>query len=162
MWWRLTRADYNRRKGEQNRKAFQRIVKGGEVPGLLAYLGRTPVGWCSVGPRERFPALDRSRVLARVDGEPVWSIVCFFIAREYRRRGMTLRLIGAAADFARRRGARLLEAYPVQGAGPGRKTADAFAYTGFDSAFRAAGFTEAVRRSPHRAVYRLPLSRPQE
>ncbi len=157
MWWRLPRAQYNREKGDGNRKALKRLVERGEVPGILAYRGGTAVGWCSVGPRDSYPALDRSRVLARVDREPVWSIVCFFIARGYRRQGMTRELITAAAELARKKGARILEAYPVQaGSAP---TADAFAFTGLSSAFAAAGFTEAARRSPRRAVYRLSLSR---
>jgi GNAT superfamily N-acetyltransferase len=157
MWWKLPRAQYNRQKGEGNRKALRAIVTRGEPPGILAYRGGTPVGWCALGPRDSYPALERSRVLARVDGEPVWSVVCFFIARGCRGQGLTRELIAAAARLARKKGARILEGYPVEASGA--RTPDAFAFTGLSTAFLAAGFTEAARRSPRRAVYRLLLSR---
>lgn len=157
MWWRLPRSEFNARKGEGNRRALKKLVDAGTVPGIIAYDGERPVGWCSVAPREDFPALARSRVLARVDDEPVWSIVCFFVAKDFRRRGLTGRLVKAAARHARANGARIVEAYPIASAESGMP--DAWAYTGFESVFAKAGFTEAARRSPRRAVWRLRVGR---
>src|SRR3712207_7681510 len=79
MWWRLRRSEYERQKGQGNRAALKDIVDSGEIPGILAYAEGQPVGWCSVAPRERFPVLERSRVLKRIDEEPVWSVVCLFV-----------------------------------------------------------------------------------
>lgn len=155
MYWRLRRSEFNAGKGEGNRRAMQRIVRSGEIPGLLAYEGKTAVGWCSVAPRERFSALGRSRILKPVDDQSVWSVVCFYIAKPYRRMGVTVALLRAAADYARSQGAKILEGYPVE---PKEgKTPDVFAYTGLSSAFREAGFEEAARRSPTRPVMRLKL-----
>jgi GNAT superfamily N-acetyltransferase len=153
MWWRLTQSRFNGQKGAGNRRALKRLVDAGDVPGILAYDGDRPVGWCSVGPRDGFPALDRSRVLGRVDAQQAWSIVCFFVAKDCRKRGITEKLIKAAVSHARRKGAAIIEAYPVSPGANGMP--DAWAYTGFESAFTRAGFTEAVRRSPRRAVWRL-------
>jgi GNAT superfamily N-acetyltransferase len=105
-----------------------------------------------VAPRDEFEGLERSRVLARVDDAAVWSLVCFFIARDMRRTGVTRKLIDEAVRHAKKKGARIVEAYPIEPGAGG--TADAFAYTGIASTFKAAGFTEAARRSPRRAVYR--------
>jgi GNAT superfamily N-acetyltransferase len=157
MWWRLSRGDFNSSKGEDNRRALKRIVDSGEVPGILAYRDGRAVGWCSVAPRERFTALERSRVLKRIDGRPVWSIVCFFVAKKERKQGLTRALILAAADYARASGALVVEGYPVEPRS-GRYP-DAFAYTGFASAFLAAGFTVAARPSDRRSIYRLALSK---
>jgi GNAT superfamily N-acetyltransferase len=156
MWWRLPRPRFNAGKGDGNRRAMRKLVHDGEVPGILAYDGQRPVGWCSVAPRERFPGLERSRVLARVDGEPVWSIVCFFVARDMRHAGVTAALIEEAVRYAKKNGARIVEGYPVEPTESGM--ADAFAFTGLASAFRKAGFTEAARRSPRRAVFRVSFS----
>ncbi len=101
MWWRLPRRDFARLKGDGTRRALKRIVARGPAPGIIAYDGDRPVGWCCVGPREDFPLLERSRVLARVDDEPVWSIVCFFVARDHRRKGLTRKLVAAAVSYAR-------------------------------------------------------------
>lgn len=99
-WWRLSRSEFSRSSAAERKQALQGIVTSGQVPGILAYLDERPGAWCSLGPRESYPALDRSRILARVDDQPVWSIVCFFVAREYRRRGLLVPLIQAAVEYA--------------------------------------------------------------
>jgi GNAT superfamily N-acetyltransferase len=155
MYFRLNRAEFERRQGASNRRALRRLVSAGRTPGLIAYVDRVPAGWVALAPREEFPLLSRSRILQPVDDRPVWSVVCFFIERAYRRRGLTVALLREAAAFARRRGAKCLEGYPVdptKGALP-----DAFAYHGLAAAFQNAGFREVARRSPTRPIMRLEL-----
>ncbi len=154
MWWRLSRAQFARRHGNRNRLAMKRIVDAGAIPGIIAYSGTVPIGWCSSGPRESFPALERSRVLKRVDDLPVWSIVCFFVTRPWRTKGVTVQLIEAAINYARKHGARVIEAYPFD---PRKRQPDAFVWTGLASAFRQAGFIEVLRRSPARPIMRRYL-----
>ncbi len=152
MYWRLPRSEFEKQKGAGNRRAFKRLVGSGKPPGILAYRDGRPVGWCAVGPRESYPVLERSRTLARLDDRPVWSVTCLFVVRPDRRRGLSVELLRAAASHARRRGARLLEGYPVE-ARTGRLP-DAFAWTGLPAAFRQAGFVEVARRSPTRPFMR--------
>ena len=152
MYWRRAARDYRSGQGAGNRRALLRLVKSGKAHGLIAYDGREPIGWLSLGPREHFPRLEGSRILSPVDGQPVWSVTCLFIARAHRRRGLSVRLLDAAAAYAARRGARLLEGYPQ--AAEGRHLPEAFAWTGIDSAFAAAGFAEVARRSPTRPIMR--------
>jgi len=154
MWWRLPHAQWLSQKGEANRNAMQKLVKTGSVPGLMAYSDGQPVGWCALAPRQDYPRFNKSRVLKPVDVQPVWSVTCFFVAREFRRRGITRQLLEAAAKFARQHGARILEGYPIE---PKRKQPDAFVYTGLASAFRQAGFREVARRSPARPIFRRKL-----
>lgn len=155
MWWRMKRSDFHRASGEQRRRAMKTIVESGSVPGVLAYAGREPVGWVSVAPREDFPVLGRSRVLKPVDNTPVWSVVCFFVRSDFRRRGMTEELLRAAIDHARRGGGRVVEGYPVD-----TETDDApgtSVFTGVASAFRRVGFRECARRSKRRPVMRYSI-----
>ncbi len=152
MWWRLRRSQFEKQKGAGNRRAMKRIVNAGGVPGLLAYQNGAPIGWCSVAPRNDFDVLARSRVLAPVDQQPVWSIVCFFVARPYRRQGITVKLLRAAIQYAGQHGARIVEGYPVV---PKKgRMLDVFAYTGLVSAFEKAGFREVARRSETRPIMR--------
>jgi GNAT superfamily N-acetyltransferase len=130
---------------------LRRLVAGGAVPGLLAYAGREPVGWCAIAPRDEYPRLGRSRTLAPVDDRAVWSITCFFVRRGWRGKGVTRALVDAAVEHVRKRGGRLVEAYPVD---PRGATADAWLYTGLASTFLRAGFREVARRSPTRPIVR--------
>ena len=95
-----------------------------------------------------------SKVMAPVDDRPVWSVVCFFVTKEWRGRGVTVRLLRAAARYAAAHGATLLEGYPI--AAKSRQSA-AFVWTGLASAFEAAGFEEVARRSPTRPIFRRAL-----
>jgi len=156
MWWRLPAPEWKRGKGESNRRALQALVRRNVPIGVVAYRGREPAGWCAVAPRADLPRLERSRVLAPVDDTPVWSVTCFYVARPYRRGGLSTRLIEAAVKFARSRGARLVEGYPVD-LRAGKSIADAWAFTGFASSFRAAGFREVERRSKTRPIMRRAL-----
>jgi GNAT superfamily N-acetyltransferase len=152
MWWRITRSEFNKCYGEANRLALKEIVESGRVPGILAYLADRPVGWCSVAPREEFPVLDRSPTLKRVDDEPVWSIVCFFVASQYRRQGMTKALIEAAIEYAKENGASIIEAYPI--IPENIKDPRPQRFTGMISTFEEIGFREVARRSKIRPIVR--------
>jgi len=155
MFWRLKRSAFNSQKGEGNRNAMRALVAAGEVPGILAYADGAPVGWCAVAPREHYSALERSRILKPLDDQPVWSVSCFFIARPYRNRGVSVQLLKAAVAWVKERGGTLVEGYPVEPRkGP---MPAAFAWTGLASAFRKAGFTECARRSETRPIMRLAL-----
>ncbi len=155
MWFRQTNAQFAKGRGAANRRALRRLVEASVPTGLLAYVGREPVAWCALAPRADFTRLERSRVLKPVDERPAWAVPCFFVAPRFRRGGVTAALLAAAAAHAARRGATLLEGYPVE---PRRDPMpDLYGYHGIASAFRAAGFREAARRSPTRPFMRLEL-----
>ncbi len=141
------------RRADANRAELEALVAAGETPGLLAYRGNTPVGWISLGPRELYARLERSPVMKRVDDAPVWSIVCFVVPAEHRRRGVARALLDGAIAYARRHGATLLEAYPMD-RGP---SADETMWFGTKSMFDDAGFEEVARRKPQRPIVRLSL-----
>jgi GNAT superfamily N-acetyltransferase len=152
MWWRLPRSQFERQKGNKNKLALKRIVNSGEVPGILAYAEGKPIAWCSVGPREAFPTLKRSRILKRVDDRPVWSIVCLFVAKSDRNKGVSIKILRAAVDYAKKNGAKIVEGYPLE---PKKgRWPDAFIYTGHVSAFQKVGFVEVHRPSPTRPIMR--------
>lgn len=152
MHFRLLKPEFERGKGEANRRALRRLVQGGPPPGVLAYAGAEPVGWCAVAPRAAYPRLERSRAMRRLDDRPVWSVVCLFVAKAQRRRGVSVALLRGAAELAAAGGAEIVEGYPVEPRGASMP--DVFAWTGTASAFRAAGFAEAGRALPGRPIMR--------
>lgn len=152
MYWRLKRSVWDKQKGEKNRQALKEIVESGAPAGVLAYEGNKPVGWCAVAPRANFITLENSRVLKPVDDQPVWSVPCFFVAKEHRRSGITAQLLQGAVEYAQKRGAKVVEGYPQDPTT--ENMADVFAWTGFASAFKKAGFVEVARRSRTRPIMR--------
>ena len=157
MWWRLKRSEFAKRTGQKNKRMMKRIIDSGQVPGLLAYAEGNPVGWCSVATRETYPGLERSWTLKRIDNEPVWSVVCFFVAKPFRSRGLMISLLEAAVRYAKARGAKIVEGYPVEY--KRRRMSGSEGFTGVVSVFRRSGFVEALRRSTSRPIMRYLVSK---
>jgi GNAT superfamily N-acetyltransferase len=155
MFWRLRNREWELMRGEDNRAALRQLVDAGAMPGILAYVDGQAAGWCAIAPRSDYLRLSTSRILKPVDERPVWSAPCFFVARPFRRQGLTVALLRAAVEHARSQGAQIVEGYPVEPAAG--KVPDTFVYTGLASAFRQAGFVEVARRSPTRPVMRLSM-----
>ncbi len=157
MFWRQPREAWKARTRHSNQRKIRRLVKPGNAPGLLAYRDGKPVGWVSIAPRTELPRLNVSQYLKPIDDKKVWAVVCFYIRRGHRKSGVASALLAAAIESARRRGARIVEAYPVAGT-----TSSGDAWTGVPSMFSRAGFREAERRHPSRPIMRKsvrPLTR---
>jgi GNAT superfamily N-acetyltransferase len=137
-----------------NKEELHGLVRSGVVPGLVGYAGGSPVGWISLGPREQYLRLERSRVMKPIDDTPVWSIVCTYVAKVYRGKGYQHKLLAGAIDYARDQGVRMLEAYPVD---KPERSHDDFMFFGSRSLYERAGFHEVIRRSPTRVVMRRGL-----
>jgi GNAT superfamily N-acetyltransferase len=146
--WRLTSAAFQSSTKDERIAALEGLVER-EIPvGVLAYADGEPVGWCSVASRETYAGLERYRGLPRLDDEPVWSVTCFFVDRRHRRQGVTLGLLRAALAYARSRGARIVEGYPVE---PGLRL---YTYMGSPETFRKAGFRDVTPSGQTRRVMR--------
>lgn len=127
--------------------------------GLVAYLDGHPAGWCAVEPRCVYVHLRGGRVVfAGRDEDPddpgVWAATCFVTRVGYRRRGVSAALAAAAVGYARERGARALEGYPMIVL-PGQEITWGELHVGSRSIFADAGFTEVSRPTRRRAVMRI-------
>ena len=152
MSWRQSRADYDKNKGERNKRAMKQLVKKNEQLGIIAYSDKKPIGWCAVAPREQYVKLETSRVLKRIDDKPVWSIPCFFITKEFRRKGLSAELLKGVIAYCRKQGVEIVEAYPI--IPYSSEMPAAFAWTGILSSFKKAGFIEEKRWSKARPIVR--------
>lgn len=146
-------------RGAGNHSLLRSLVRGGRVPGLLAYRDGEPVGWVSVAPRTEFGRVLRSPITklppeARED-VTTWSIVCLFVPRANRRQGVARALIAGAVDRARDQGAVTVEGYPQDTGGQRRESSSL--YVGTVDLFAAAGFVEVARRVESRPVMELRL-----
>lgn len=161
-WWRQTSADFSRgveEEGAANRSLMHEVVEAGSEPGLLAYRDGTPVGWISVAPRPQYGRILRSRRIGpqpdEAADERVWSVVCFWIPRAERGKGVANELLKGAIEHAKERGAKQLEAYPVDTAS-GRQPAGNL-FTGTLAMFQRAGFHEVDQPRGSQLVMRRGL-----
>jgi GNAT superfamily N-acetyltransferase len=142
MFWR----DRSLGHGTPKKRAMGSLVRAGREPGLMAYDGREPVGWISVAPREDYGALLRSpQYRPQDEDEGVWSIVCFVVDKPRWGEGISAELLEGAVRHAKRRSAKVLEAYPHLS-----KTDD---YMGHVDLFLEHGFS-VVRKTKTRATLR--------
>ncbi len=161
-YFRVRGRDWTNATPAENREVLATAARRRDhAPGLVAYDEDVAVGWVSLGPREDYERLAYSKVLAPIDDEPVWSIVCFVVGRKSRGRGVAGDLLTAAIDYARAHGATTLEAYPVD-VPRGERISSASAFHGTLGMFKRAGFRVVERRrlnaaSPVRPIVRLGL-----
>jgi GNAT superfamily N-acetyltransferase len=135
-------------------------AKAETTTGLVAYLEGEPVGWCAVEPRSVYPRLQRNcrvpwegRAEDKTDGS-VWAVTCFVTRVGFRKRGISRALARASVDFARERGARAVEGYPMI-TEPGKDIMWGELHVGSRSIFADAGFAEVSRPSVRRFVMRI-------
>jgi GNAT superfamily N-acetyltransferase len=149
MYWRIGNG-YTRQPREKNRAAFQRVVKKGPPPGLLAFDGDVAVGWCQLTPRAALPWLDGAKRTRAVDDVPVWSITCFYVRSGYRRKGVSNALVAEALKVAKRAHAPAVEAYPMNAPR---------SFTGLITTFEKAGFKKVAQHVANRPIMRHDLAR---
>lgn len=143
-------------RSQANRASLKALVDAGHPPGLIGYRDKVPVGWVSIGPRAEYAKLKRSTVMKAVDDKPVWSVICFVVPSEYRGQGIARALLDGAIAYAKKQGAMLIEAYPVDKRG---RSGDDQMWFGAKSMYDSAGFKEVARRKPQRPIVRLQARR---
>ncbi len=159
MLWRLSSSAYGSLDSAGRKEALKAIVDAGTPVGIIGYLDGSPIGWCSIAPRETYSRLERSTSIERVDNQPTWSVVCFYLDRSARGQGLTARLLEAAVHYAFAQGARVVEGYPVepeQDADGQWRPARSYRFMGYASSFLKAGFHDATPAGSRRRVMRYP------
>lgn len=149
MWWREER---DRRPMQPRSAAAEQVVEHGPPPGLIAYDGDTPVGWCAVAPRAAYPRLNTAQGTHPLDDDldRTWVVSCFFVPEQWRGRGVSRTLLAAAVDFAYEHGAAAVEGVPIDPDVVHRSPGGS--YTGTLPLFLTAGFTEVARPTPKARV----------
>lgn len=154
MYYRLSKAEFLEGKADGgNKEAMQSLVQSNLPTGILAFYEGLPVAWCAFAPREHFLKLEKSRVHKRIDNQPVWSIPCFFVAKNFRRQGISVALLKGVIGYAQAQGIKIIEAYPTI---PTTETLpDSFAWIGLYKSFERAGFEIVDRTSKNRPMVRF-------
>lgn len=156
---RLSAQEIRERGGEDRYEAMCSLAREKIAPGVIAYLGDQPVGWCSISPRAQIPKLENSKLIRPVDDLRVWSIICMVVRGGYRRRGVNRQMVLGVLEYAKSLGAPAVEAYPVDPEGRMDLT---MAFVGTRKMFEEAGFevvgvSDAVASRMPRLIMRKTL-----
>ncbi|MER8403362.1 GNAT family N-acetyltransferase [Mesorhizobium sp. M0185] len=143
-WRNLDRREHV--ENDEKKRAMMTLIDAGTPVGIVAQIDGRTVGWCSIAPRETYRKLSRQQDDSEMG---IWSIVCFFVPRALRGGGLASALLDAAIDHAFAKGARTIEAYPVDQASP------SYSFMGFRDMFVARGFREIGMTGSRRHVMRL-------
>ena len=149
MAFRRTPHEVKVANGSNSHRQIVSRIRDGIPVGLLAHDGDEVVGWVSVAPRDTF----RLKGGPAAEGDDVWSISCFYVPRARRGQGMTRALIAGAVAHARRHGATVVEAYPVDPDSP------SYRHMGFVPVFAEAGFEDLGMTGTRRHVMRRTWQR---
>jgi len=151
-------------KGPARAERVRELCHQDPPPGVIAYLDDEPVGWAALHPRSE-TSFARNRLIPHVDDLDVWSLWCLRVRPGYRKQGVSHALIEGAVEYARKRGAPAVEAYPVDN--DGKKVNLTMAYVGTRGLFESLGFTkaadtESVLDGFPRVLMRLDLREPKK
>jgi len=153
MWYRIRKQDFQEGKeNDGNKLAIKELVWAGKPTGILGFYEDLPIAWCAFAPREDFLKLEKSRVHKRIDDQPVWSIPCFFIDKNFRRLGVSFELLKGVIKYAEAQNIKIIEAYPT--IPTTEKLPDSFAWIGLYKSFEKAGFEIVDRTSKNRPMVR--------
>lgn len=153
MSFRLKKSKFEIGKSDDGNKiAMKEIVWNNKPTGILAIYQNQAIAWSAFAPREDFIKLENSRVHKRIDDAAVWSIPCTFISKQYRRKGLSVKLLEGVIAYAKEMGINRLEAYPA--IPTQEKLPDAFAWIGLYKSFEKAGFKIVDRTSKNRPMVR--------
>jgi GNAT superfamily N-acetyltransferase len=154
MYYRLPKAQFDEGKvNDGNKEAMKELVWSGKPTGLLGFYEGRAIAWCAFAPREDFSKLKKSRVHKPIDDEPVWSVPCTFIDKNFRKQGVSVELLKGLTAYAKEQGIELVEAYPTIPTQP--QLPDSFAWIGLYKSFERAGFKIVDTTSKHRPMVRF-------
>jgi GNAT superfamily N-acetyltransferase len=157
MWFIIPVKEFHEAGSAGNRAKFCQLVASSDLPvGLLAYQDGEPVGWCAVGPRERYARAIKTSTYRGGEAEDgdIWLVPCFFVRKDARGQAVSQRLLEAAVDLAKENGASAIEGFPFSGS---QRRSGGDAEVGFEQMFSACGFRVIRTPSPSRVVMRRQL-----
>lgn len=141
-----------RKSAAQNRSEKEHRVREGRAHAALVYDGSTCVGWCQFGPTEELPRIKHRReYLTKLNALPDWRITCFFVDREYRRKGVAVAALEGALQEIGRLGGGIVESYPEDADGRS-SVSSSFLHNGTLAMFESLGFTKSRRLGKHHWV----------
>jgi GNAT superfamily N-acetyltransferase len=141
------------RTSESNRALKERLVSEGRAHAALVFDGDLAVAWCQYGTPAELPNINhRKEYEAALDTLPDYRLTCFFVDKNYRRKGVAAVALAGALDLIAQAGGGVVEAYPQETTG--QKVTASFLYSVTRSLFEQAGFSYIRHKGKNHCVMR--------
>jgi GNAT superfamily N-acetyltransferase len=142
---------------EGNRARKKQLVEDGGAHAALVLDGDVAVGWCQYGSPQELPRIyHRKEYEAGLTALPDYRITCFFVDKDYRRKGVAAAALRGALDQIAAQGGGVVEGYP-QGTG-GQRISASFLYNATRSMFEQAGFAYDRPKGKSHCVMRTTVA----
>jgi GNAT superfamily N-acetyltransferase len=133
------------------------LVHEGRAHAALVFDGDAAVAWCQYGTPEELPNIyHRREYEAGLDQPPDYRLTCFFVDRDYRRKGVAAVALAGALGLIAEAGGGVVEGYPQDTAG--QKTSASFLYSSTRTMFEKVGFTYERSKGTKNCVMRRTVA----
>jgi GNAT superfamily N-acetyltransferase len=158
MWHIISVKAFHAGGAEKNRTQLTQLALTENEPiGILAYRDSEPIGWCAVGPRNRYARAIKTPTYRQKTEDiysNIWLVPCFFVRSDARGLGLSKLLLEAAVQLANKHNAEAIDGFPFTSEKPRFSSQ---IHVGFESTFLACGFEPIRKPSQSRVVMRRIL-----
>ena len=140
LWFHL-HPDPPERRELGHREFKHQLVERDQTHAAVVFDGDEAVAWAQYGPVAELPNIHHRKEWEKdVVEVPDFRIICLFVDRRYRRKGMAATAVKGALALIGAAGGGLVESYPHD-LPPGKKTSSSFLYNATRTMYEQLGFT---------------------
>jgi GNAT superfamily N-acetyltransferase len=111
------------------------------------------VAWCQFGSPEELPNIYHKKEVESKMTLPDWRITCFFVDKDYRKKGVSLFALQGALELIKAQGGGVVESYPQETQGKG--ISSSFLYNSTRQIFEQAGFQYEGHKGKNHCIMRI-------
>jgi GNAT superfamily N-acetyltransferase len=146
----------DQKQSQELTKSYKRrLVEDGRAHAALVFEGELCVAWCQYGPPQELPNIYHKKEVESKMTLPDWRITCFFVDRDYRKKGLSFFALNGALELIKNSGGGVVESYPQDT--QGRKISNSFLYNGTREIFEKAGFNYEGKKGKNHCIMRKTI-----
>ncbi len=140
---------------EATKSYKKKLVETECAHAALVFDGDNCVAWCQFGSPQELPNIYHKKEVESKMTMPDWRITCFFVDRDYRKRGLSFVALNGALELIKNSGGGIVESYPQDT--QGKKASNSFLYNGTREIFEKAGFSYEGEKGKNHCIMRKTI-----
>ena len=144
------------RSSEANKRFKEKLVEEGKTHAALVFHEELCVAWCQFGSPQELPDIYHKKEVLSKTMLPDWRITCFFVDKDYRRKGLSAIALEGALKLIEGMGGGVIESYPQDT--QGKNAPSSFLYNGTRQIFEKVGFKYEGIKGKNHCIMRISVS----